>query len=467
MKTISLKFLFCILLASLSFNAKATHILNGEFDAFILKSNADSITYSITLNIRAMCDSNAIQLPPDLFVCIYDASSGAFVKSGQMKKFAQSKESHCVGFCVKQVEYNALITVSKRDMYIFKTEICCRKSLANLRNDVNGEPYIGHSFFLQQSGNINIPRPQIDIPNVYNLNPGIADTLQYNIFDNYSDSISITRVTPYNGATAANNYPDCGTSFYLQNVVQSDYESGYNAQLPFGSNGTFSINKNASNIILKSPTKGEFVTAMRLKFFKNGKLYHETIREIHVVVSDYVLNNSNQATLSAKTIALPLAQLNWSICTQGLKGLKLERSDSVNTNFKEIASLSLSTFKLDDYDVNFGKVYFYRLKMFKVNDSFYSNEVKVTFFKQSIQDTWNSYLTITPNPFDNHLSISSPMAFQHIEIISYTGQSILSEDLENDTTMYNLNTVNLPSGLYTIECSNSNGVNFRQKIIKN
>ena len=137
MKTKSLKFLFCIVLVCLSFKAKATHILNGEFDAFLLKSNADSVTYSITLNVRGMCDSNAIQLPTDLIVCVYDANSGALVKSGQLIKFSQNKLSNCVGFCVNNIKYTATLTMAKRNMYIFKTELCCRKSLSNLRNDVN------------------------------------------------------------------------------------------------------------------------------------------------------------------------------------------------------------------------------------------------------------------------------------------------------------------------------------------
>lgn len=464
MKTKLLKLLFCTAVFLFSANLKATHILNGEFDASISKISPDSITYSISFTLRAMCDSNAIQLPKDLIVCVYDANTGALVKSGQLLKFDQYKISNCVGFCVTNIEYYTTLTVAKRDMYIIKTEICCRKSLTNIRNDVNGAPYIGHMFYVKIGSNINIPGNNIYLPGLYNLNPGITDTIKYYINDWYADSVSVTKVAPFSGASAASNYPGCSSSYSATSVSLSDYETGFNAQLPFGINGTCNIDKNSSHLTLMSPTKGEFVVALRFAFFKKGVLYYETFREIHAVVSDYVLNNSNQATLSAAALPIPLARLNWSICPKNLSDVIVEKSNFINTNYSELATVGVGKFKLDDADVEFGKVYYYRLKMFTSSDTFYSNEVKVTFFNQSVSDIENITIQVSPNPFNDVIDIIAEMPLHSVTIYSINGQKLIDKTFESNAVK--IEVADLAVGFYIAECTTVDGRVKRIKIQK-
>jgi hypothetical protein len=354
--------------------------------------------------------------------------------------------------------------VAKRDMYIIKTEICCRKSLTNIRNDVNGEPYIGHMFYLKIGSIINIPGTQIELAGLSNLNPGITDTVKYYINDTYADSISVTKVAPFSGASAASNYPDCSSTYNAASVSLSDYETGFNAQLPFGINGTCNIDKNSSHLTLMSPAKGEFVVALRFAFFKKGVLYYETFREIHAVVSDYVLNNSNQATLSAAALPIPLARLNWSICPKNLSYVILEKSNFVNTNYSELATVGLVKFKLDDADVEFGKLYFYRLKMFTSSDTFYSNEVKVTFFNQSVSDIENINIQVSPNPFNDAIDIMAEMPLHSVTIYSINGQKLIDKTFESNSVK--IEVADLAVGFYIAECTTVDGRVKRIKIQK-
>ncbi len=466
MKTKTLKLLFSIVVLIFSFNLKATHILNGEFDALILKTEPDSVSYGISLTVRATCDSNSIQLPKDLIVCVYDANTGALVKSGLLLKYDQYKISNCVGFCVTNVQYYTTLTVAKRDMYIIKTELCCRKTLTNFRNDINGEPYIGHMFYLKMGSNINIPKSQIDLPGLCNLNPGIADTIKYYINDTYADSISVTKVAPFSGASISNNFPDCGSSYNAPKIGPIDYANGFSFQFPFGIQGICNIDTPSSQCVIMSPVKGEFAVALRFAFFKNGVLYYESIKEIHAVVSDYVLNNSNQATLSAAALPFPLARLNWSICPKNLVDVKVEKSDSDNTNYNELSTVGLRYFKLDDLNVGFGRVYYYRLKMITSGDTFYSNEVKVTFFNKSIHDIRNDELKISPNPFSQHLHIHGLTPIQKIEILSVNGQSIYNQHLDEASIDFEIDTKELPAGIYIIQSTNIEGWKYHHKVVK-
>ncbi len=466
MKTKSLKILAAIIVVFFSLNLKASHVLNGDFDAVILKSEPDSVTYSIALTVRAMCDSNAIQLPKDLIVCVYDANTGALVKSGQLLKYDQYKISNCVGFCVTNVQYYATLTVAKRDMYILKTEICCRKSLTNFRNDVNGEPYIGHMFYLKLSSNINLPRPQIELTGLYNLNPRISDTIKYYINDTYADSISVTKVAPFSGASISNNFPDCGSNYSAPKIGPVDYANSFSFQFPFGTQGICDIDLPSSQCVIMSPAKGEFAVALRFAFFKNGVLYYETVREIHTVVSDYVLNNSNQATLSAAALPFPLTRLNWSICPKNLVDVIVEKSDSDNSNFYELAKVGLGYFKIDDNNVGFGRVYYYRLKIFTSQDTFYSNEVKVTFFNKSIHDIRNEELKLSPNPFIQYIHFHGQKPIQEIEILNVNGQSIYKQQLDEASMNFKIDTKELPTGIYIIESTNIDGWKYHHKMVK-
>ncbi|MFM6983173.1 MAG: T9SS type A sorting domain-containing protein [Chitinophagaceae bacterium] len=465
MKTKTLKIVLSIVVLFFSFNLKATHILNGDFDARIYKTSPDSVTYGISLTVRAMCDSVSIRLPDNLIVCVYDANSGALVKSGLLLKYDQYKISNCVGFCVTNVQYYLTLTVAKRDMFIIKTEICCRKSLTNLRNDVNGAPYIGHMFYLKLGSNINIPGTQVELPGLYNLNPGIADTVKYYINDTYADSISVTKVSPFSGASASNNYPSCGSSYMASNIGPIDYSNGYSYQFPFGNQGTFNVDTASSQLVMMSPVKGEFAAALRFAFFKKGVLYFETIKEIHAVVSDYVLNNSNQATLSAAALPFPLARLNWSICPKNISNVTLEKSESDNTNFYERATVGLGYFKLDDMDVGYGRVYYYRLKIFTSTDSFYSNEVKVTFFNKSVSDIESLKIKVAPNPFSDFIELTAEVPLNMVKIYSVNGK--LLKQLSIDTNTTSIAVGDLSSGFYIAECTTQDGRVKRIKLQKN
>jgi hypothetical protein len=71
---------------------------------------------------------------------------------------------------------------------------------------------------------------------------------------------------------------------------------------------------------------------------------------------------------------------------------------------------------------------------------------------------------IAPNPTNGVLSITTPYTFNKIELLSITGQVLLSQTV-NDTT-HQLNLQNFTEGIYFVKVIYVNGQSVTKKIIK-
>ena len=443
--------------------AFSTHILNGHLDVKMLSQNSDSVTYLVVLKIKGACEPNAIYLPNKMDVCAYDAKSGAILKSTGLPLFSKQKFTNCIGSCVTEFEYAANVIVPLADQYIFKANICCRKELSNLRNDVSNIPFLGSTIYTKTARNFDV---NTDMPDLINLNPNKSDTFKYYLDVFGADSFSIIPTSPLIGGSPENNFPGCSNDASNVEMSAIDYNSGYSYFYPMGLNGIFQINLSDSSFVLKAPNKGEYVIAYKLAFFKNSILQYETVREIEVVVSDYVLDAGNYVTLSAKANPLPVAELAWDLCPTKLNDVILQRSDTVVTKFQTIAGIGLSNYTYLDYSVNYGSIYYYRLVLLKGKDSIFSDTVKVTFFNKSIHDMRNDELKISPNPFSHQLNIHGQIPIQKIEIFNINGQSVYNQYLNEASVDLELDTKDLPSGIYIIESTNSEGWKYHHKVVK-
>ncbi len=461
-----LKQLFPFLFIFFASNSYASHILNGSMNASLVKVTNDSLTYTIDLKLTATCEQNSISLPNELNLCAYDITSGILIKSGILIFNNEKKESNCVGICIRQYEYSSTMKLPRKSMIVFKTDICCRRDIKNLRNDVQNMPYLGHTFYCKISGNSNASKPSIDFPSHFNINPNILDSISYSVSDNYADSIKITPIVPLSGATLANNYPNCSNNLSFNSIAPADFNSGYSANFPLGNTSTWVINRLHSNIKLQCSQIGEYVTAYKLSFYKNDSIYYEVNRELEVFVSNYVLNNTNQSTLTAKAFPSPTAELKWSICPLHVKNVILERSDSITTNFISIGKFDVAQNSYLDNNVNFSKIYYYRLKVIKTTDSFYSDTVKVTFFNKSIHDVVLNDFKIAPNPSHQFFDISWQMAdVNSIEILSSSGQTIHQYVTQQEKS-YRLDASEWTSGVYVIRFTDQKGKTYNKRILK-
>lgn len=462
-----LKLLFIVFCCTV-FSSKifATHIVNGKLEAFILKVDSDSLTISLSLDLISTCEPNSIEPPQDLLVCAYDAITGLLIKSEKVKRYNTVKQSNCLGFCINQNSYTANIVMPKKSMYVFKSEICCRRSINNLRNDQSGMPFQGQTFYCRISGDPNDGRPAIDFPSYININPNSVDSIGYYINIPNTDSFVIAPVAPFTGASPSNNYPLCNSSLSFSTIQAMDYVSGFSPFVPLGTSGTSKIHTDRQKIELKCGGIGEYVTAYKLSFFRNGRLYYETVREIEVFVSNYVLTSRNQIDLTAKAFPTPVAEIKANICPLNVTIILIERSDFTNQNFISVAPFNFTKLVYDDYDVNFGKEYYYRLKVFKTNDTFYSDTVKVTFFNKSIHDVVLDDLKIAPNPSNQFFDISWQMAnIEGIEVISSNGQTLLIHTTQQEKS-YRLDASEFASGVYVVKFIDHNGKAYYKRMVK-
>lgn len=441
-----------------------THIFNAELNTMIIKATNDSIRFNVSIRIRSSCIL-PLDLPEKIWVCIYDDNSGARLNSTEVQNIQINYINNCLGYCVREYFYSENITVSKTSMYLFQSELCCRKSLNNIRNDQLDNPFIGSTIYVRQSGDVNLSYPQIKLPYIHNINSNRLDSIKYIINNQDADSVSITAVAPFYGGSNTITFPECSDSSKLVEIAPSDYASGYSYLFPLGSNGQFNIDVSKSIIYLKkSYLLGDYVTAIRFAFFKKGVLYYETIREIQVVVSNYVLNEYNQIKLSAQAIPIPYSELKWSVCPTNVNQFELERSDSNSRSFRVIAILGPDNTEYIDQTVEYGKNYNYRLKLLMSFKTIYSNEVKVTFFNQSVSDIENINITVSPNPFNDAIDIIAEMPLHSVTIYSINGQKLIDKTFESNTVK--INVADLAVGFYIAECATVDGRVKRIKIQK-
>jgi len=78
----------------------------------------------------------------------------------------------------------------------------------------------------------------------------------------------------------------------------------------------------------------------------------------------------------------------------------------------------------------------------------------------------NTDTRIYPNPFNNylHAQINNPKSDAAYRLYNISGNTILSGKI--NSALININTANLPAGLYVLEIKNNNGIYTQKKVIK-
>lgn len=167
------------------------------------------------------------------------------------------------------------------------------------------------------------------------------------------------------------------------------------------------------------------------------------------------------------------AQLTWSTASEkNNAGFAIERSTD-NNNWQTIGfvagavnSNTLKQYNFTDADVFTQPVssqFFYRLKQQDKNGkTALSNVVTVVSNKQIETNA----VTIYPNPAINNLAVTFQLsANTTVSVYDLVGKLWISETSQNQTSAA-LNIAHLPSGIYHLTVSNTEGFNYTQKFIK-
>ena len=85
-------------------------------------------------------------------------------------------------------------------------------------------------------------------------------------------------------------------------------------------------------------------------------------------------------------------------------------------------------------------------------------------FIDGIREQHAVAISLYPNPVNDKLTIKATEAIKHLEVFSITGAKVLGMTSHNETL--EINTANLPAGIYVIRMTTQNATEVRRFVKK-
>ena len=279
--------LFSVLVYS---NAKATHIVGGDFYYEYL--NGDR--YRITMKLYLDCyngNPNAIESDRYAIFGIFDGNNNLVDKfeiertgpihlSGAVYKCIVNPGDVCVD------QYNYVFEVDlpkKKDGYIIAFQRCCRN---NTIKNIFDAPGTGATYW------VHVPDRDVvakDNSPVFKKFPPIYVCKDFPLVFNHSatdkdgDSLSYELYQPYNGGDKDKSRPDPPSSPPFRNVV---WTGGYSTGNQMRGNPILEIDETTGELTVTPNILGQFVIGVKVKEWRNGVLIGETLRDYQFNVVD-------------------------------------------------------------------------------------------------------------------------------------------------------------------------------------
>lgn len=426
-----------IFLLSLSFKTYATHITNSELQCKFLDSTGSSYRYLVRLVMIRDCNPGSIQFNDKIEIGAYSVNSAQLTVKQTLRLGQVSLFSNCNNTCQEQAYYESEITLPKNASgYHLCVQFCCRNNSNNILLDQNNNSFQGNTPYCRIRGNAPVSTSTSTIPPFVYLNNGKRDTIQYEVYDLFSDSVTVALTTPLQGADLSNNYPNTPTVFPGFSPIS--YAAGYNVLNPLGPAAECILDTKNKQLRLLGNTNGNFTVAFTISSYKKGILISRIIKECIIYVSPSFASIP-KIQLSAHPNSEPSVRLSWSSCLPDLYAYHIERSDSLNGNYIAIDSLNSETRSYKDLMVNYNKWYYYRIKAFSLNGQLrYSDTVKVQLWGADLnphESFKTSKLIIYPLPgasdFTIRLKENTKWTYSVFDIRGntvLTGQNTLNEE---------------------------------------
>lgn len=277
--------------------AKATHIVGGEFELIHLQGNRyqlSLILYSDNINIQ---DPAAID--PYATVHLWQKSTNTRVRSVSLPKVSHTQVAYTNPDCAipqlstSKVIYSAEITLeesvfNQEEGYYINYERCCRNGVIN---NIERPGEVGQAFYLE------FPAVTKNGEQFINSSPSLFPPLSdfarlgYPFYFDFrgtdadGDSLAYSLVTPLAGSSSqaqGNVLPPPRSAPY--NPVQ--WAAGYSKERMIPGNPTLRIN--SEGFIQLTPTQtGLFVFSVMAEEFREGKKIGEVRRDFQLLVYDY------------------------------------------------------------------------------------------------------------------------------------------------------------------------------------
>lgn len=283
-------------------SAFSTHMVGGFISYQYDGEGSTGVRYIITINSYRDCKATSIDFPKTIEVCVYNKNDQKLAGTYTFNISSREKVNpvgrtdcpEATQVCLEHAVYRKSIVVPKSSFgYFVKWEICCRNEQVNLRNDVDGNPFIGQTYqtIIPPSNVVNSSPYFKDVPVPFMC---INDTVQVSNYavDADGDVLVYKLATPWYGASLSNNYPGCAP-FYdpPKPIADADYSSGYNGQFPFGPTGLSLINSASGVTTFKATKVGNYAVAIDVEEYRNGVMLSSTRLDLQVLIINCTPNN--------------------------------------------------------------------------------------------------------------------------------------------------------------------------------
>ncbi|MCB0484050.1 MAG: gliding motility-associated C-terminal domain-containing protein [Flavobacteriales bacterium] len=282
-----------------SFSLSATHIVGGEIGYRYLGNNV----YKITLRTYRDCLNGQAPFDQPAIISVYN-DAGVLVSNLRVSKYSRYDIPADIydpcyrvptGICVELAVYTALDTLDNAQTgYTLSYQRCCRNQ--TIKNIVNPRD-AGTTLTTR------IPRRNVASSNsspVFKREPPLAICLgstfrfDHSAADADGDILRYSFCTPFVGGGPDDQAPP-GASYGPKPdpalpppYGNISWKSGYTANRPFDANPPFIIDPNTGEITGTPLITGQYVFAVCVEEYRNGKLIGTTRREYQINVTTCV-----------------------------------------------------------------------------------------------------------------------------------------------------------------------------------
>lgn len=288
--------------------SKATHLVGGFISYRFQRTTNTGVIYRITIVSYRDCKQGSIEFSKNIDVCFYNQSDKLLNKSveftiGQQSRVNPVGRTDCpqaADVCLERAIYVKEVELPTSSFgYIVKYETCCRNEQVNLRNNNDGAPFIGQTYqTIIPPTNFRNSSPFFqDVPVPFICINDTSEVSNYAI-DPDGDSLVYRIATPWYGASLSNNFPGCTPRYTAPVPISaSDYETGFNGNIPFGANGLAKIDSRNGITTYFSRRIGNFAIAIDLEEYRNGILISSTRLDLQIIVINCPPNNKPTVSL--------------------------------------------------------------------------------------------------------------------------------------------------------------------------
>jgi gliding motility-associated-like protein len=298
LKRFLFQILFFILLVPL---AQATHLIGGSMSYQYLGQNTKgNFRYKITLHMYRDCKQNVagtVQFDPKIKIGIYHSNTPkskyktvefALVYKNLVPAPGRTDCPENQNFCIEEGFYESVIELEPSTLgYELTYEVCCR----NIQNNIvtgSSQPTQGQTYYCKiPPTNINNSSPVFinGVPSPYMC---INDTTSFlnTAVDRDGDSLVYSFVKPFGGSIAASIWePPANLS--LKSI---QYNSGFDENKPFGSNGYSSIDPVNGLTQYFAKNTGNYVVAVEVTEYRNGAVLSTVRLDLQIIFINCGIN---------------------------------------------------------------------------------------------------------------------------------------------------------------------------------